>query len=189
MKKYLMVFLAVMLLSTAASAQSQGYLGLFADVDHTTWCGSAASIPGSFTMYIYMLPRADGSGCAEFLLVPPADPTIIIGSATPNPDNSIILGDPLMGVSFCYTVCQYGWTIVYTILVIDTAGNQNMIQLAPHPTAGGPNLTECPDPRPVYPAVIFNNLYINYTDGVDPECSETATATRTWGAIKSLYVE
>jgi len=26
-------------------------------------------------------------------------------------------------------------------------------------------------------------------NGVDPECSETATAEKTWGAIKSMYTE
>jgi hypothetical protein len=184
-----MIFLAVLLFSTAASAQTQGYIGLFADVDHTVWCATPAAIPGNFNMWIYALPKADGTFCAEFKLEGPADPTLILASMTPNPGNSIILGDPLTGVSLCFVECQLGWTWIYQVLVVVLSANQNTISIAPHPTAGGPNFNECTGIRPVYPAVIFNNLYVNYTVGVDPECSETATAPASWGAIKSMFSE
>ena len=36
-------FLAVLLFSTAASAQTYGYMGLFTDETHTSWCNSAAT--------------------------------------------------------------------------------------------------------------------------------------------------
>jgi len=185
-----MIFLAVLLFSTAVSAQTSGYLCLFADEGRTSWCASAASIPGNFTMYIYALPRHDGMFCAEFMLQMPADPTLIMATTTPNPNNSVIMGTLDTGVSFCFDVCQNDWVWIYTVLIVDTGGNQNTISVAPHPTAGGPSFANCvlPD-RPMYDAVIFNNLYVNYTDGVDPECSETATAESTWGAIKSMYVE
>ncbi len=178
----------MLLFSTAASAQSQGYLGIFTDENHTSWCGSAASVPGTFNAWIYALPRGDvGTWCAEFMLQMPADASLMLGSSTPNPDNSVIMGDLTTGVSFCFVECQYGWTVIYEILLVDTGGNQNVIQIVPHPDAGGPNFVECTEERPMYEAVAFNNLYVNYTDGVDPECSATATAERTWGAIKSLY--
>lgn len=189
MKRYLMVFLAVLLLSTAVSAQTNGYIGLFADVDHTTWCATPASIPGNFNMWIYALPRADGTFCAEFMLQGPADPTLILAGMTANPGNSIILGDPLSGVSLCFPDCQFGWTWIYQVMVVVMSANQNTISLVAHPTAGGPNFTECSGDRPIYEAVIFNNLYVNYTNGVDPECSETGTAPASWGAIKSLYAD
>jgi len=185
-----MVFIAVMLASTAVSAQTQGYMALFADIDHTSWCTSAASVPGSFNMWIFVLPKAGGTYGCEFMLKMPDDPTLFAGSKTPHPDASAaIIGDPLTGVSFTYLVCEEGWTWVYQYMIIDTGGNQNAIEIAPHPTIGGPNMLECPDPRPVYVAVIWNKLYVNYTDGVDPECSETATAEKSWGAIKSMYAE
>ena len=190
MKRYLMIFLAVLLFSTAVSAQTNGYIGLFADDTHTTWCTAAATIPGAFTMYIIALPRDDGMFCAEFAIQMPADPTLVMATATPNPDNSVIMGDLASGVSFCYLVCQNDWVWIYNVMMVDQAGNQNMVQIVPHPDAGGPWFANCvlPD-RPIYEAVVFTNLYVNYENGVDPECSETATAERTWGAIKSLYTE
>ncbi len=190
MKKYLMVFLAVLLFSTAVSAQTQGYIGLFADVTHTSWCASAASVPGSFNMWIYCLPRSDGLKCAEFMIQMPADPTFFIGGSTPQAGSSIILGDPATGVSFCFSECQTDWVWLYQFLMVDTGGNRNMVSIVPHPTAGGPNFSNCvlPD-RPIYDAVVFNNFYVNYVDGTDPECNETATAPASWGAIKSLYAD
>jgi hypothetical protein len=190
MRKYLMVFIAVMLASAAASAQTQGYIGLFADVDHSSWCTSAASVPGNFNMWIFVLAKEGGTFGAEFKLQMPDDPSLIAGTKTPHPDASgAILGDPLTGVSFTWLSCQEGWTWVYQYLMIDTSGNQNIVEIVPHPTAGGPNMVECSGTRPIYPAVIFNKLYVNYTDGVDPECSETGTSSKSWGAIKSIYAE
>lgn len=190
MKKYLMVFLAVLLFSTAASAQVNGYIGLFTDVGHTSWCASDHTVPGNFTMYIYCLPRADGMYCAEFMLQGPADPSLIIASATPQAGYSVILGDLATGVSFCFLECKNDWIWIYSVLVVDTSGNQNTIAIVPHPTAGGPNFANCVEPlRPIYDAVVFNNLYVNYTDGVDPECEATGTASASWGAIKGLYAD
>ena len=188
MKRYLMVFFAVLLFSTALSAQ--GYLCLFSDVQHTSWCAVPATVPGAFNMYIFALPNEDGLYCAEFMLVPPTDPGITLATATPNPGNSVILGDPLTGVTLCYLVCQTDWVWVYNYLVVVQNTNKDMIALAPHPQAGGPNFPSCIEPlRPINVAVIFNNLYINYIDGIDPECDETATKEESWGAIKSMYVQ
>ena len=190
MKKYLMVFLMVLLFSTAVSAQTQGYIGLFADVTHTSWCASAASVPGNFNMWIYCLPRSDGMFCAEFMIQMPADPTLILATATPQAGYSIIMGNLTTGVSICFNSCQTDWVWIYQVLMVDTAGNQNMVSIVPHPTAGGPNFANCVEPlRPIYDAVVFNNLYVNYVDGVDPECDETGTAPASWGAIKSLYAD
>jgi len=181
-----MIFLAVLLFSTAASAQSQGYIGLFADDTHTSWCGTAATIPGSFTMYIIMLPRADGTKSIEFMLTYPDDPTIIASSESWDLDY-LVMGNLASGVSAVISECQFGWKVVATQLIITTSTNQGIISIVPHPTAGGPWMCECEGLRTEYRAVAFTNLYINYTDGVDPECSETATAERTWGAIKNMY--
>jgi hypothetical protein len=190
MKKYLMVFLAVLLFSTAVSAQTQGYIGLFSDDTHTSWCASAASVPGNFTMWMFALPKEGGATCAEFMIQMPADPSLIMATLTPHPDaSSAIIGHPTSGVSFCWNLCHEGWTWIYSALMVDTSGNQNTIALVPHPTAGGPNFTECDGDRVIYPAVIFNNFYVNYVNGVDPECDETGTAPASWGAIKSLYTE
>ena len=188
MKQYLMVLVAVVLLSTAASAQTNGYIGLFAEAEHTSWCGSAASVPGSLSMYIVCLPRADGMYCAEFKLQMPADATLILANATPQAGFSIIMGDLAAGVSFCFLECKYDWIWIYNVLLLDTGGNRNAISIVDHPLSNGVYFNNCVEPdRPVYDAVVFNNFYVNYTDGVDPECDATGTAERTWGAIKSMY--
>ncbi len=189
MKKYLMVFLAVLLFSTAVSAQTQGYLGLFTDDTHTSWCQSGHVSP-QFTMWMFALGKEGGTFGAEFMIQMPADPTLIMATLTAHPDASAaIIGHPTTGVSFTWLTCQEGWTWIYSALMIDTSGNQNVVAIVPHPTADGPNFLECEGSRPIYPAVIFNNLYVNYVDGVDPECNETATTSASWGAIKSLYTE
>jgi len=190
MKKYLMVFLAVLLFSTAVSAQTQGYIGLFTDDTHTSWCQSGHAVPGNFTMWMFALGKTGGTHGAEFMIQMPADPSLIMATLTPHPDASAaIIGHPTTGVSFTWLSCQEGWTWIYQALMIDTSGNRNVVAIVPHPTAGGPTFLECQDPRPLYDAVIFNNLYVNYVNGVDPECDETGTAPASWGAIKSLYTE
>ena len=190
MKRYLMIFLAVLLFSTAASAQTYGYMGLFTDETHTSWCNSAAAVPGMMSMYIFCLPRADGMFCAEFQLLMPADATLILASTTPQAGYSIIMGDPTTGVSFCFLECKNDWIWIYSMSLLDTAGNQNTISIGEHPLSGAVYFASCTEPdRPQYEAVVFNNFYVNYVDGTDPECDETGTAERTWGAIKSMYVE
>ena len=184
-----MVFLAVLLFSTAASAQVNGYIGLFADDQHTSWCGSAASIPGNFTMYIFALPSQDSTYCVELMLSYPADATIIGGPATWDPTMPVVMGDLATGVSACYAECKAGWLMVCSQMIITTSANQGIISILPHPTAGGPNFNACAGSRPVYDATIFNNFYINYVDGTDPECDETASASASWGAIKGLYAD
>jgi hypothetical protein len=188
MKSFLMVVFAVLLISPAASAQSNGYIGLFADVGHTSWCGAAASVPGSLNMYIYCLPRSDGMYCAEFKLQMPTDPTLLLANATAQAGYSVILGDLASGVSFCFLECKNDWIWIYNVLLIDTGGNRNTISIVDHPLSHDVYFASCEEPdRPQYPAVVFNNFYTNYTDGIDPECEATATAARTWGAIKSMY--
>lgn len=190
MKRYLMVFLAVLLFSTAASAQTQGYIGLFTEEAHTSWCASGHAVPGNFTVWMFALAKEGGTFGAEFMIQMPADPSLIMANLTPHPDaSSAILGHPTTGVSFTWLSCQEGWTWIYQALMIDTSGNQNMLAIVPHPTAGGPNFLECEGSRPIYPAVVFNNLYVNYADGVDPECEATGTASASWGAIKNLYAD
>ena len=190
MKRSLMIFLAVLLFSTAASAQIYGYIGLFADDTHTSWCGSAAEVPGMLTMYVFCLPRSDGMYCAEFQLLMPADASLILASATPQAGYSVIMGDLASGVSFCFLECKNDWIWIYSVGLLDTGGNRNVISIGPNPLSGGILFNNCVEPlRPEYDAVVFNNFYVNYVDGTDPECDETGTAERTWGAIKSMYTE
>jgi len=188
MKRYLMVFLAVLLFSTAASAQIDGYLCLFADVDHSVWCANAATIPGSINMYVYMLPEAGGSFGAEFQVVYPNDPTIIRTAETYNAAITVIMGDIANGISVGFDECKTGWFLIATQMIITSSANQGIVSIVPHPTSGGPSLADCGPQHDKYTAVIFNELYINYAPG-SPECSQTATADMSWGAIKSMYTD
>jgi len=190
MKKYLLVFLAVLLFSTAVSAQTDGYIGLFADDTRISWCKSGDAFPIIFEMYIFCLPRADGMFCAEFVVNYPADPTVITATVTAGAGISIVKGDLAAGVSVCYLECQNDWVWPFHQMIVLQSANQNVITIGPHPDTGQILFANCVEPmRPVYDAVVFTNLYLQYVDGVDPECSATATAELTWGAIKSMYSE
>lgn len=188
MKRYLMVFLAILLFSTSASTQTKCYICLFADIEHTTWCGSAATIPGSFMMYVYILPIADGAYAAEFMLNYPDDPTIMAGGETYHSDISLVMGDLANGVTVGFNECKTDWFMIASQMIVTTSTNQGIISIAPHPTSGGPSYADCGEFRAKCPATMFNNLYINYAPGA-PECSETAAAEMTWGAIKSIYID
>ena len=190
MKRLLMIFLAVMLAASAASAQTQGYIGLFADDIHSVWCGTGfGTTPPLLKMYIFGLPRTGGTFGAEFMIDYPDDPSIIPATVTYHGDVNLTMGDLASGVSIAYNGCIEGWFMIADVDIYTTSPNQVIVQIVNHPTSGNIYFTDCEGARPVYPAVAFTNLYINYTDGVDPECSETATAERTWGAIKQMYME
>ncbi|MCK4549227.1 MAG: hypothetical protein KAU49_03625 [Candidatus Krumholzibacteria bacterium] len=189
MKKYLMIFLAVLLFSTAVSAQTDGYIGLFADDTRTAWCKSGSSFPVIFEMYIFCLPRADGMFCAEFMIDYPADPTVITATVTQGAGISIVKGDLASGVSVCYLECQNDWVWPFHQMIVLQSANKNVISIVDHPESHAILFNCCVEPRPIYDAVVFTNLYLQYEVGVDPECSETATAELTWGAIKSIYTE
>ena len=188
MKRFLMISLAVLLFSTAASAQTDGYLCLFSDVDHTTWCANAPTIPGTFTMYIYLLPRADGAFGAEFMLDYPDDPDIMTTLETYNSDITIIMGALGTGVGVGFNECKTDWFLIASQPIITMSAVQAVVSIAPHPTSGGPSLADCGPLHAKYDAVMWNSLYINYPPG-SPECSATANAASTWGAIKNMYTE
>lgn len=193
MKKYLMIFLAVLLFSTAVSAQTSGYICLYADATRTSNCASGAAsdvAPYIFNMYIFFLPRSDGMFCAEFIINYPVDPMVIAGAVTPGAGHSIVKGDLASGVSVCYLECQTDWIMGFSQMIILRSMDQNMISIGPNPESGAILFANCVEPyRPIYDAVAFNNLYLQYVDGVDPECGATGTQEKTWGAIKQIFVE
>ncbi|MDD3643284.1 MAG: hypothetical protein PHQ19_07485 [Candidatus Krumholzibacteria bacterium] len=190
MKRIVLIAAIVMMAASAAHSQSQGYVCLFVDDARTSYC---AAPPGAYpllvNMQIWCLPRADGTYCAEFMIDYPDDPTVIAATVTPDPTFTIVLGSLATGVSACYGECKTEWTKFFTQLIVCQNANQNMISVVNHPGTGEILMTECTGIRPTYPAVAWNNLYLNYTDGIDPECGFTATEDKTWGAIKRMYGE
>ena len=143
MKRFLMISLAVLLFSTAASAQTDSYLCLFSDVDHTEWCANAATIPGSFTMYIYLLPEAGGAFGAEFMLVYPDDPDIMTTLETYNTDITIIMGGLGTGAGVGFNGCKNDWFLIASQPIITMSAVQAIVAIAPHPTSGGPSYADC----------------------------------------------
>lgn len=187
MKRYLMLVLALLVLPSAAHAQTDGYLGLFTDEGRTSWCTSPATIPGAVTMYVMALPSEDSLTCVEFSL--DYDPVgMTEGGVTLNPLNTVSLGNIGTGLSVCFA-CQGEWLFVCSQLLIIFDDVQYTVSIQPHQGTGGVYFSNCDDEagRPKYDAIPFTNFYVNYEDGVDPECSETATDPASWGAIKSMY--
>jgi hypothetical protein len=178
-----------MMAASAAHAQSQGYLCMFTDDTRTSYCAAPAGPPLIVNVQIWALPRYDGTYCAEFMVSYPADPTVIAATVTPDPTFTVVLGDLATGVSACYGECKIGWTKLFTQMIICQNANQNIISIVANPASGGIYFNECAGIRPIYPAVAWNNLYLNYTDGIDPECGYTASEDATWGAIKRLMNE
>jgi len=190
MKRLLMIFLAVLMAASAASAQTSGYIGLFVDDTHTSWCGTGfgEAVP-LLNVYVFGLPRAGGTFGAEFMIDFPDDPTMITAGATFANDPTVILGSLSTGVSLGYDSCITGWFLIATQPMYTTSANRVVVQIVANPSSGGVFFTECEGIRPVYDAIVFTNVYINYENGVDPECAETGTAESSWGAIKSMYSE
>jgi hypothetical protein len=183
-----MFFLAVLLISTAASAQSDTYLCLFTDAEHTTWCGTAPSIPGPVTMYIFQLTKPEGSQCAEFRLIYPDDPDLSTLMPDYSDEINITLGELDEGISIGYDGCKVGWFLIASQMIITYSTTQFEISIVPHPVAGGPSYCGCETGFPKRDMTGWNSLYINY-DPSAPECSETAVAETTWGAIKAIYAD
>jgi len=187
MRKALLIVAVAILVSSAAQAQTNGYIGLFTDDTRSSWCGTGTT-PYPVEMYIWCLPNVDGMRCAEFMIAYPADATVIPATVTQNPDLALVMGNLADGVSACYAVCVTEWNWVFHQTIYVTGPNQNMIQIVENPQSNAILFNDCVEPdRPVYDAIPWTNLYLNYVDGIDPECSQTSTRESTWGAIKSLY--
>jgi hypothetical protein len=173
-----------MLIATVANAQPPvGYIGLFADVDHTTWCVTGAGFY-PFNMYIWCLPSYLGQICAEFMVCYPAN--VIQSTVTWNdPIISVSLGDLPSGLSVCFDPCQTTWFWIANQAMYCTDPTQTYIYICPHPDVGVYQFANCEPGYPTEPCIALTHLFINYTAG-DPECETTGTEDASWGAIKSM---
>lgn len=187
MRKVLLIAIAALMITPAAHAQTSGYIGLFAGETRDSWCGSGTP-PYPVEMYIWCLPSVDGMRCGEFMIAYPSDATVIPATTTPNPELALVMGSLPDGVSACYAVCKNEWNWLFHQTIYVTGPNQNLLQIVENPESNAILFSSCVEPdRPVYDAIPWTNLYLNYVDGVDPECSQTATREASWGAIKSMY--
>lgn len=180
MKKVIMLVAALTLIASAVNAGPIAYIGAFTD-EHVT-CRQdvpVANIP--FTTWIWVLPSDFGMICSEFRVDIPAW-TYNIGTLA-NPDHSVALGDPISGVSICFSECNYGWTWLYQLTILPLAPlTPGYITIAERPDAGAYQVANCEPGYPIEPVTILNHLALN-------QPCEVGTETSSWGAIKNIVSE
>ena len=178
MKRTLLLSAALLLVSSLAFAGPVGYMGLYADVDHSV---CEVINPGGFlpfTMWIWCQPSDNGQMCAEFSIAYP--PTVIQSTVTPNAALiSVTLGDLLNGMSVCYVGCQHDWNWPFKQMNYLTDTSPNYITINAHPDTGEISFANCLEGFPMELAVVTNHLALN-------QPCEIATEEASWGAIKGM---
>ncbi len=190
MRNGFLLFLAVSLIAAAAGAQLPhvGYIGLFTDDDHQSWCANGVGFY-QVNMWVWCLPSERGMICAEFAISYP--PNVIQSTLTWNPEIQWVIDppSPYEGISVCLPECKCDWFWLFyqQLWVIDAA--PVYVEIIKHPDSYVENIqfANCEPGFPFEPVIKYTNLYINY-DPAGPECSGTAAESASWGAIKSLVV-
>jgi len=183
MKKVLLIVAALALLATSASAGPMAFVGLYTDDAHSMCSQDIPAPYVGFATWVWILPSDNGMICAEFKLQAPA--WMLATGTTPNPGNSVILGDPYGadGVSFCFSECQYDWVWLFQINQLPTVGGLvDYIYIQERPDAGAYQVANCLAGYPIEPLTILNHLALN-------QPCEYAAENTTWGAIKGMYNE
>ena len=182
MKKALLLGLAILLISGAATAQG-GYIGLYADEGRTTQCVSGEGFY-SVSMWVWCLPGEKGQICAEFLVTYPLN-TIQSTVTWNDPLISVTLGDLPSGLSVCYQECQWDWNWPCYQLVYVTDPTQTVIEIGPHPDVAVYQFANCDPGYPVEPCTAYPSMLLNVLPEDCPEI--VGTEETSWGAIKSLF--
>jgi hypothetical protein len=179
LKRLVLLTFALLLLSGAAFAGPTGYMGLYADADHTV---CEVINPGGFypfELWIWCLPSDLGQICAEFMICYP--PNVITSTVTFNtPIISVTLGDLSTGLSVCYVNCLWDWNWPAHQLIYLTDTTPAFIEICPHPDVGVYQFANCEPGYPTEPILILNHLALNQSCVI-------GTENVSWGAIKSLY--
>ncbi len=181
MKKLLILGIALLLISGNAVAQGgYGYIGLFVDDMHSTWCTTASS----FDMYVWCLPSTNGMMGFEHAISYPGN--IIPSTVTSNSSViSVCMGDLSSGISCGLNACEEDWIWTHKQTLFVTDGVQTNIEIIEHPDVGAYQFTNCEDGFPIEACVKFTDIMVN-TDPTSPSCVR-GTGEESWGAIKSLY--
>jgi hypothetical protein len=187
------VLLVVVLSLVPSFLQSQlppqGYVGLFADDNHSSWCVQGVGFY-PVEMWMWCLPSYWGQICVEFGVHYPAN--VIRLTITGNTalwwgigPGIMCEGDICYG-SICYIECQWDWHWVFhqTLYVMDPT--PSYCQIIPHPDVGVYQFANCEPGFPVEPCKKYTNLYFNY-DPEASECQVTAAESLSWGSIKSMF--
>ena len=184
MKRLILAAVILVVFAAGASAQGTlGYIGLFADDAHSTWCATGTGFY-SLEMWIWCLAGGHGQICAEFMISYPGN--VITSTVTQNEDDiSVTLGDLGSGMSACLKECNEGclWFFHQTLFVTDAA--LTFVQVMPHPDVGVLQFANCDEGFPTEPCMALTHLYLNAGQEL-PECQTTATKSASWGAIKGM---
>jgi hypothetical protein len=179
MKKALLLGVALLLIASVASAQlpPQGFMGLYADANHTEWCIYGT---GSFTMYLFVLPPEAGMKCVELSTVL-SSTNIAVFSPMYNAD----VQQPVMGgvpgdLAACFGNCWLEWVDVFSATLFIMAPTPESVIMEPF--TGSPTLKILDCGGLETEALPMTYLYTN----TDP-CPGIATKESTWGAIKNMY--
>jgi hypothetical protein len=186
--KFFILALLLIALSLPATGYAQnpslGYIGLFADSEHSYWCVNGVGFY-PVEMWIWTLPGQNGMICVEFEIGYAAN--VIPSTITPGFDDvTLAIGDLDEGLSACLMECQWDWFWFYHQTLYVTDDMPTYCEVLPHPDIGVYQFANCLPGFPVEPCIKFTNLYINYQP-TDPECLGTAVESSSWGAIKSIF--
>ncbi len=190
MRTLLLSALVLCTVCGAAGAQLPpvGYIGLYTDEFHDTWCANGVGLY-PVNMWVWCLPSERGMMCAEFAISYPIN--VIRSTVVWNPEIPIIVDppDPSVGVSICFLNCKWDWTFWFyqQLWVVDPTPVHAEIIKHTDPYVLDIQFANCDPGYPVEPVRKYTNLYINYDPG-SSECSGTAVESRSWGAIKRLVV-
>lgn len=179
MKKALLLGVALLLIASVVSAQlpPQGYIGLYADDNHSSWCINAT---GSQTMYCFVLPPEAGMKCIEISTVL-SSANIAVFSPIYNDD----VAQPVMGgvpgdLAACFNSCWGEWVMAFSATLFIMAPTPESVVLEAF--TGSPYLKILDCAGLEVEALPMTYLYTN----TDP-CPGTANQESTWGAIKNMY--
>jgi hypothetical protein len=187
LRKVTLAAIALILLvgvSPAFAGHHWGYIGLFADELHSSWCATGVGFY-AVEMWIWCVPNVvEGTICSEFRVCYPAN--VIQSTVTWNDAIiSVSLGDLPSGLSVCYIMCQWDWYWIAHQALWVTDPTMTIVYICVHPDTGEYSFANCTPGYPMEPCIIYTNLYLNYGPA-EPECLGTATQSASWGAIKSM---
>ena len=159
---------------------SPGFIGLFANEDHSNWCIYGT---GAYTIYLFALPIGDeGMKCVE-LRTELSSPYIALFNAVFNDD----IAEPIMGgvpgdLAACYNSCQTSadWILVFHATLFIMAAEEAIVSIESFTGSPYPKFLTCDGIE--IEAIRFTNVYANVI-----ECFPISVKESTWGAIKNMY--
>ena len=189
MKKTLaLIALMTTLVVSLSVHATDGYLDIYANTEHDTWCVYPSTMVPYQTMNIYFFARPPLNGFrATECAMPLPDPALTITDVTYHPNMNLSFGDWDTGMSLSFDFCMTdSWVLCATInLTAFPPGLQQgcqVIELIPRYDSRFFGFATCATGYPPVEADHETDLHIN----CEP-CPDGGRTERSWGAIKNLY--